>query len=1392
MFHQATRVRQFIAVVLLLCITMMPFAGISAAASDTTGHWAESIMEEAVQKGWVNGYEDGTLRPDQSITRAETAALVNRIFGYKEVSLQTEFKDIVADSWVYTEVSKAVYAGYIKGYEEDNTFRPDEKITREEAAVIVSRLVSVGGEAQASSFADQDKVAEWSRKAVTVAASKGIMKGYEDGSFRPASPITRAEAIAVFGRAMAAGITHYDKPGEYGASAEVKTLKGDVRIAAGSVTLQNLIIEGDLLLDRRIGEGDVYLKQVTVKGRTYVQGGGQNSVYFEDSTLASVVIERKDGLVRVVATGSTSVQAIEVLSAVKVEESRVTGSGFTSIKLGAVLPEGTKVILKGDFDQVDILAAKAVLEVSEGTITKLNVDKGATQTEIALSERTKVTELQTAVELQVTGAGKVEKAVLDEAARNSKFATAPVTIKAPDGSTQSPVSGQLPPPIVVPPTNPNTNPTPSAKTAAPTVTGMVYADMVTINGTAETGATVTLNRRGESLGTVVATDGIYQINLSAPIVCGDTLILTASISGKTASDPVTIIVGASRHASVRVAGVKKLEALFAFAVDPSRITVDVYRTAAIGDQKIKLEPSSQAYSTDGTRVSLEFFNPLPAGDYLVSIGNEYTGGTSSHFLRVERERSSVQFLLDSAVLDQGNPRKAITKYRVNNQYGEDVTTRYMPNLSSTNGTVMIERPGILTINGSADFIVGQEIVLIAKTEDIYISTKKVTIGLTEVPAAEPVPGQPNHDLDTRFEVYGLYHPEQKRLTVDSNLSEYKVLFKLKDRNGNDLTLDAIQSKLVVVNSTLMDIVNLNPLTVESMDLNGTTWAAMTLRTPAWGLSPGTVNLMLVDNKTGAASVVNVVIAARSQPAVMQIQLPANVTAGERTIIPYTVADQFGSAMSYSETVRNGVQFTSYPYQNVLSFNQQGQLILDLTRVAVQAPQYLYLTGTLFANGTLVNTVTTVQPDAISSNPVDVGTVPVAGSIEMSAPPLTVAGEKVEIPFTARDQFGNVLTTYDSIASGIVYAQAAYPGARLSLEKDYLTNQSRLWLDVISLENAGPVSFPVMIFTKGGQISQRTVTVYPKAVPTMITAINMDPRVLAVGAQSSIRTSDIEVADQYMRVKTLDKYNGITAIFSSSNTQAVSVQSNTATPIQNVALAGVSKGEAIITAHLQWPNNSMIAYVQYSFLMQVVDATQIAGYTFSVSGAVYATDSSVYAKRLMVYGQTVEGRRVSVTPNYYSSVTDSVYLVYDPVSRMLRASPGIDLGGAVSKPFQVTFTGQTLDGAKVFTVPVTVSSQPPEPVRLDLRSNGKIVKHNEAIISVPVSELAYLPLQALASKAVKVVDQYGTELVAYPLKVLDDNYPTGKLYPHLNPGDSFSLTVITEQGLSLSFRVIVVV
>lgn len=162
---------------------------------------AIEVLNKEIHFNYVIGYTDGTIRPNNDISRAEVATIFFRLLT-DEARTQydkttSSFSDIKDGAWCCRAVSTLTNMGIIKGYT-DGTFQPNKSITRAELATIIARFAKL--DVNTKTFSDIN--GHWAQKNIELAAGNGWINGYEDGTFRPNNNITRAETFAMINRVL--------------------------------------------------------------------------------------------------------------------------------------------------------------------------------------------------------------------------------------------------------------------------------------------------------------------------------------------------------------------------------------------------------------------------------------------------------------------------------------------------------------------------------------------------------------------------------------------------------------------------------------------------------------------------------------------------------------------------------------------------------------------------------------------------------------------------------------------------------------------------------------------------------------------------------------------------------------------------------------------------------------------------------------------------------------------------------------------------------------------------------------------------------------------------------------------------------------------------------------
>lgn len=168
--------------------------------------WYYDSVKFTVANGLLMGTSHSTFEPDTTLTRAMAATVLYRLAGEPNIEIKSNFKDIEDGQWYTDAVSWAQTAGVVKGYE-DNTFRPEQTITRQEMAVVLHRYatnvakISTDETGSLNKFGDKNAVGSWAKDAVVWCVGAGIINGM-DGKIVPEGNATRAEFATIVMRFM--------------------------------------------------------------------------------------------------------------------------------------------------------------------------------------------------------------------------------------------------------------------------------------------------------------------------------------------------------------------------------------------------------------------------------------------------------------------------------------------------------------------------------------------------------------------------------------------------------------------------------------------------------------------------------------------------------------------------------------------------------------------------------------------------------------------------------------------------------------------------------------------------------------------------------------------------------------------------------------------------------------------------------------------------------------------------------------------------------------------------------------------------------------------------------------------------------------------------------------
>ncbi len=277
--------KRVLAALLVMIMVLQPAAFAASVADflDFPFGWSKDAMTAAVENGLYIGNESKLIEPDKALTRAELAAFITRAFGATRMADLSKITDVKADDWFYEPVAKAYQMGAITGTS-DTTFDPNSYITREQVFLVLARVLCISGtnEQALDKFTDAGKINSWAKNGIIGMVEKSYINGYPDGSFRPQDNITRAELAQVFHNIFK---MYIDAPGYYSQVPE----NGSVMIRVPGVHLENVTVNGDVVIADGVADGDFDLASVNVNGRVLARGG-EGKVTFKSVTVGEKVV----------------------------------------------------------------------------------------------------------------------------------------------------------------------------------------------------------------------------------------------------------------------------------------------------------------------------------------------------------------------------------------------------------------------------------------------------------------------------------------------------------------------------------------------------------------------------------------------------------------------------------------------------------------------------------------------------------------------------------------------------------------------------------------------------------------------------------------------------------------------------------------------------------------------------------------------------------------------------------------------------------------------------------------------------------------------------------------------------------------------------------------------
>lgn len=389
-----------VAAAVALTVAGLAVSAGAAELTDINGHWSEEYVKYGVDAGYISGYPDATFKPDQSVTRAEFVKMINSAIGISRTA-EISFFDVENSDWFYEDVRKAMYAGYVNGYE-NGAFIASNLITRQEAAVILSRIATRSGEEKSiESFKDASSVADWAKSAFEFAYSKGLISGDDLGNLLPANSLTRGQAAKIL----------------YTLRTTENIYNGNYTVELDNAVLSETIFTDDVSFASSSEEASLKIDGCRILGAVKFAAENDSTMTVTESGVATLEIS---GGHHAVELDKTQIKNVVVKT-----PAEINGGEIKDVVLeGAALISGITEI-QADIETLDInssavLKAQKVGSVNVGqkgsvtlqgmTIENMSVLSGAAGSVITLAENVKVNELTVNAAVSFMGTGKIEKA----------------------------------------------------------------------------------------------------------------------------------------------------------------------------------------------------------------------------------------------------------------------------------------------------------------------------------------------------------------------------------------------------------------------------------------------------------------------------------------------------------------------------------------------------------------------------------------------------------------------------------------------------------------------------------------------------------------------------------------------------------------------------------------------------------------------------------------------------------------------------------------------------------------------------------------------------------------------------------------------------------------------
>ena len=373
----------FIAIAIVFCY--MPITSVANAVSishverstivdmPSEGFWSTQGLKSAVNNSLLSGFEENGstyIKPNDPLTRAQMLTVVNHAFGTKELASISGVDDVSSSSWYYNDIQKSIKMGSIAL---DSKIRPNDSITREEAITILVNILKIepGTTSDLARFSDLSDVSTWAIPAMASMVKAGYLNGTKN-LLSPKATMTRAEFCVIMDNVIKVYITNA------GTLKNVST--GNVMVNVDGVILEDVTINGNLIIGDGVGDGAVTLNNVIVKGNIIARGGGLGSIIISSGSVeGKIIIAKVDGKIRVFIKDRAKINLVEIEDGIGeiIIEGRVGTVEVTSA--------GTPIIIRNaDIENIEVntIGASNITIQKDSTVVNMVIGASAIGTKV--------------------------------------------------------------------------------------------------------------------------------------------------------------------------------------------------------------------------------------------------------------------------------------------------------------------------------------------------------------------------------------------------------------------------------------------------------------------------------------------------------------------------------------------------------------------------------------------------------------------------------------------------------------------------------------------------------------------------------------------------------------------------------------------------------------------------------------------------------------------------------------------------------------------------------------------------------------------------------------------------------------------------------------------------